>query len=138
MGAEKAIKYAIIVQWSLLVLALITGMIEESYLPDNMKWWLRRNESDEFSNWDAIRLLISLAFYTGYAIISAGVYFSKSWSRKPYAILSGITALVILMHNPSFTPVANTLEYCAYLAVGFNLALLYFSSLKFRFEYSTR
>lgn len=138
MGAEKAIKYTIIAQWALLILALMAGLVEESYLPDNMKWWLRRNESDEFSDWDSVRLLICFAFYSGYAIASIGVYLSKPWSRKPYAIFSGIAIFMILMNTASFTPIANALEYCSYLAVGFNLALLYFSSLKLRFEYSSR
>ena len=135
----RALRISIIVQWVLIVAAIVFGIYEERYLPAVLRSYLNEQDSKPLSSGEIVVLGSALFFVLGLIVTSIGLYRLKRWARTAYVVCSVFGTVLFLFMGPSVTPpIEGTIEYVANATEGFTIALLYFSSAREYFENSNQ
>jgi hypothetical protein len=139
MNSDKLIRISIIIQWALIILAMIIAFIEESYLPPLLKEYYpyyHLNDSNEQSRLEFIGIVLWLVAIIAYFIASIGVFKFKIWSRSLY-FWSIVLILLTIPFRGGFriwTPFSYLCDEGATIFIGITIAFLYFSESKEHFN----
>jgi magnesium-transporting ATPase (P-type) len=137
-NSRRALRVSIVMQWVLIVTAVVIGFYEEGNLPEALRRYIIEQDNKPISLTEMIVLGSSALLLIGLMISSVGIYRLKSWSRTPYVICSVLITFVFLFLGPVVTPpIEGTFQYLANAIEGFAIALMYFSSVRESFECST-
>ncbi len=129
INSNRALRISIVVQWILIVGAVVFGFYEEGNLPEALRSYISEQDNKSFSLTEIVTLGSSTILLIGLIISSIGVYRLKSWARTPYVACSLLITFVFLFLGPVVTPpIEGTLQYLANGIEGFAIALMYFSS----------
>lgn len=134
-NSTRALRISIIIQWVLIVAAVVFGLYEEEHLPEMLRSYIVEQDSKPLAPGETMVAGSGLFLIIGLLISSVGLYRLKSWARTPYVACSVLGAVLFLLLGPTVTPpIEGTLQYIANAVEGFTIALLYFSSTRVNFD----
>ena len=138
-NSTQALKISIIIQWFLIICAVVFGFYEEKHLPDVLKNYIIDQDSKSLSPSMMVVMSSGILLVIVLSITSIGIYRLKSWARTPYVACSILIAVVFVFMGVTVSlPIKGTLEYMANAMVGFTIALLYFSPARVNFDCSNQ
>jgi hypothetical protein len=136
-NSTRTMRISIIVQWILIVTAVVIGIYEERFLPDILRNYINEQDDKALSSLEIVALGSALFLLLGIIISSIGLYRLKRWARTAYVACAVLGTALFLFMGPSVTPpIQGTIEYLANATEGFTIALLYFSAARKNFESS--
>ncbi len=135
MSIIKILKVTIILQWLFIILSVISGFIEESYLPKLLLKWVEEDDLNIENNFILLPMLLLLILFFLYIISSIGVFRLKQWAKKPYTLSNIMLGVIIISFGSGvYTPLAVAFDYYSTLSIGFTMALIYYTPAKNEFK----
>ena len=131
MRLRKTLVTFVILQWILVILGLIAGIVEEQRLSGVLRECFVFIERQPFTPFQVSIIILVGALLIANIVASVAICFLKSWARPLYVssfLLAGV--VVILMFQPELaTPASDWFGECGTICIGITIALLYWSPL---------
>jgi hypothetical protein len=125
----------LVLDWLLLIAAVIVSFTTESLLPAELRSYLEARRNAPMTGGDIVFAAVGLGLLIFAVVLSVGLFRFRRWAKQllPPSYVIGLTLLPALGAHVE-TGWATLMFYLCSLADGVILAVVYFSPLKEEFE----
>ena len=135
MDLNRILKLSVIFQLAIIILAIIAGLVEESYLPTELATYVKNREAGGLSAVQKAAAVMMGPFLISYLAASIALLARKTWAPVTYLYsVIFLTILSSLMAPSIITPLTSLLETVSDVIAGITICLVYFTPLKEEFK----